>query len=332
VELYTSADNPVPAQGVVSRVTTADGLVLRAARWRQSTRQTKGTVVILQGRAEFIEKYFETVMDLRRRGFHVATFDWRGQGGSQRLLADPRKGHVKRIGDYERDLEAFIAQVVEPYCPKPWFGLAHSMGGALAIAAMRDGTLPFERLVATAPMVELADKPSGNAILPLAGLLTLIGFGRAYLPGGGATASNTRPFADNPLTSDQARYERAANVLTNHPAFGLGDPTISWVRAAYKLMHRFQAPRYGLAPMKPILIIAAGADRVVSTPAIARFGARLKAASVITLPGAQHEILMENDTIRSLFFAAFDAFIPGSAMPEIGLDASERVQAEPRQG
>ena len=54
---------------------------------------------LFQGRAEFIEKYFETVRELRARGFAVATIDWRGQGGSERALADPRKGHV---GDFSR--------------------------------------------------------------------------------------------------------------------------------------------------------------------------------------------------------------------------------------
>ena len=60
----------------------------------------QGTVCILQGRAEFIEKYFETVGDLLLRGFAVATFDWRGQGLSARRLGNPRKGHVRRFDDY----------------------------------------------------------------------------------------------------------------------------------------------------------------------------------------------------------------------------------------
>ena len=46
-----------------------------------------GTVCLFQGRAECIERYFEVVNDLRRRGFAVATIDWRGQGGSDRRAA-----------------------------------------------------------------------------------------------------------------------------------------------------------------------------------------------------------------------------------------------------
>jgi len=52
----------------------------------------KGTVCVFGGRGEFIEKYFETIGELRRRGFAVATMDWRGQGRSSRQLPDARKG------------------------------------------------------------------------------------------------------------------------------------------------------------------------------------------------------------------------------------------------
>jgi lysophospholipase len=78
------------------------------------------------------------------------------------------------------------------------------------------------------------------------------------------------------------------------------------------------------------LIIAAGADPVCATPAIERFSSRLKAGRVIVIPGARHEILMEQDAIREQFWAAFDAFVPGTpdrldrSVPEVG----KRLSAE----
>ena len=57
----------------------------------------KGTLCVFPGRAEFIEKYFEVVRDARARGFAVAILDWRGQGLSERALANARKGHVLRL-------------------------------------------------------------------------------------------------------------------------------------------------------------------------------------------------------------------------------------------
>ena len=41
---------------------------------------------------------------------------------------------------------------------------------------------------------------------------------------------------------------------------------------------------------------------------------RLKAGRVIVIPGARHEILMERDVLREQFWAAFDAFVPGTPL------------------
>ena len=103
MELYALDGNPVPEGGVVGTVMTPDGVRLRYARWRALARRSLGTICLLHGRSEAIEKYFETVDDLRRRGFAVATFDWRGQGGSDRHLRNPMKGHVDSFAEYDRD-------------------------------------------------------------------------------------------------------------------------------------------------------------------------------------------------------------------------------------
>ncbi len=113
---------------------------------------------IFQGRAEFIEKYFEVVRDLRARGFAVATFDWRGQGLSQRALRDPRKGHVANFSEYTTDLETFMKEVVLPDCPPPLFALGHSMGAAVLIQAAAKGHRWFDRMVLTAPMIRLSNR------------------------------------------------------------------------------------------------------------------------------------------------------------------------------
>ena len=98
--------NPVPEGAVSGTLKTRDGVSLRFARWHPPPGR-KGTVCLFQGRAEFIEKYFETVRDLRARGFAVATLDWRGQGMSERALRNPRKGYVRsfsRISHRPRNL------------------------------------------------------------------------------------------------------------------------------------------------------------------------------------------------------------------------------------
>ena len=116
--------NPVPENATAGTIKTPDGAELRFARWAPPSGR-KGTVCVFTGRSEMIEKYFETVRDLRDRGFAVAIIDWSGQGHSSRRLRDSRKGYVRSFSDYELDVETFVTQVVLPDCPPPYFALAH---------------------------------------------------------------------------------------------------------------------------------------------------------------------------------------------------------------
>ncbi len=307
---FEDADYPVPGHGKVWLATTCDGAALRFASWRPTVKPVRGTVVLVQGRAEFIERYSETVAELRRRGFHVLAFDWRGQGGSQRFVRRTRKGHVGRLKHYEADLALAMAQMQEKF-PPPYFVLAHSMGAAICLDAARHGALPVARMVALAPMLGLTMVKRPATASRLASLLYWLGFGRAFVPGGGDTAIATKPFEGNRLTSDPARYARNSRLSAQARHLSIGDPTIAWVRNAFRLMARLNGPSAALDVKVPTLVIAAGQDPVVSTPAIERFAARLKTGSALVLPEARHEILMERDAIRARFWAAFDAFVPG---------------------
>ncbi len=309
--LHSIPVNPVPEGAVAGHLVTPGGLKLRFARWNP-TGPRRGTVCLFSGRTEMIEKYFEVIRELRERGLAVAALDWRGQGGSDRLLADPRKGYVRSFDDYQMDLEVFMREIVLPDCPAPIFGLAHSMGGAILLEAIHLGRRWFDRLVLCAPMIDLV----GHAGRPMAGVVakagTMLGLGKSYILGGGPAPISSRPFAGNPLTADLVRYERI-RALEELPGLGLGSPTFAWVNAAFRVMERFNDPLYPTTLRQPLLIFAAGEDPIASTTATERFAVRLRAGSHLVIPGARHEILMERDIIRAQFWAAFDAFVPGSS-------------------
>jgi lysophospholipase len=313
MRLVSITANPVPDDAVVGAVTTPDGVSLRFARFAPPPGR-KGSVVILQGRAEYIEKYFETVRDLRARGFAVATFDWRGQGMSQRALADPLKGHVRNFSEYTTDLETMMEQVVLPDCPPPIYTLAHSMGSAVVLKACHEGARWFDRVVLASPMIGLAGGRMGGAAGPIARIMRYLGRGSGYIPTGHGAPIGIDDFIGNVLTSDPVRYARNMAILEEAPELGIGAPTIAWADAALRLMKRFAMSRYAGSLRQPILMVAAGRDEVVSTPAIETFAMHLLAGSHLIVPGARHEILQEQDIYRNQFWAAFDAFVPGTPM------------------
>jgi lysophospholipase len=322
MSLVLTPDNPSPPGGVDAFIRAADGVKLRVARWLPAT-PARGTVAVLQGRNEFIEKYFEVVGDLLSRGFAVASFDWRGQGGSDRQLRNARKGHVDDFSHYERDVDAFVLQVLEAHCPRPWFALAHSMGAAILLPLAQAGRLPFERCVLTSPMIALASVKRPHAAQWLAEALDALGLGGAFAPGGGSTSPSTAPFASNEVTSDPARYARTGAIIAADGSVALGSPTIGWVHAAFRQMRRFEDPDFARTTPAPILMIAAGRDRVTKTRAAERFASRLKAGRIVVIDGAEHEVMMERDALRDQFWAAFDQFIPGGvAAPSVPVGQS----------
>jgi lysophospholipase len=309
IDLFATPGNPIPPDPVVSAVRTEDGLTLRVARW--ATRDSRGTVVIGSGRSEFIESYFETVNELRARRFDIVVMDWRGQGQSDRQISRPRRGHVAGFDLFQLDLAALESQILRPFAPKPWYGLGHSMGAAIFLDQAHAGNSPFERLVLSAPMISLPlrFRPAVEAYIAVAAFL---GFGRLMIPGGSENSVFNRAFEDNELTSDRSRHARTSAIIHAHPALTVGAPTISWTNAAFRLMKRLRNPRFAIETVTPILILAAGADRIVDTSATERFAARLKTGLCLTIAGSKHEIMKERDPIRAQFWAAFDAFVPGN--------------------
>jgi lysophospholipase len=313
MQLVSIPANPVPDNFVVGALKAPDGVSLRFARWLPPAGR-KGTVCIFQGRGEWIEKYFETVRDLRARGFAVAALDWRGQGLSDRALSDRHKGYVRDFAEYDADLETFMREIVLPDCPPPLFALGHSTGATVLIRAAYQGRRWFDRMVLTAPLIGL----TGFAATPTARLLVRVlryaGFGSMYVPRGEVGVMDARPFMGNILTSDPVRYARNGAILEAEPALALGPPTVAWTAAAFRAMRTMRERNYPARIRQPILIIAAGNDAVVSNAAIEDFGGLLRAGTQLVVAGAKHEVLMEQDRYRSQFWAAFDAYVPGTPL------------------
>jgi lysophospholipase len=312
MKLVALAKNPVPGGAVLGELKTPDGARLRFVRWEATRGPRRGTVCLFGGRGEFVEKYFEVVADLRRRGFAVATMDWRGQGGSSRQLSNPRKGHVRSFSEYDSDLTQFMKEIVLPDCPPPFVALAHSMGGNILLRnAARPGSW-FDRMILCAPMIAFDDAKVGypqSFARAYAEAGCLLGLSRHYIKGGKDYAVEQGPFEGNQLTSDRERWVRNKSVLDTDPSLALGSPTIGWLRAAYRSMGLVSSDGYAASVRVPMMIFVAGKDEIVASRASEDFAVGLKVGTHVLLPSSRHEILQEADTIRLRFWAAFDAYM-----------------------
>ena len=313
MDLIALAKNPVPSGATTGYFDAPanSSCALRAGRRRAVPRA--GTVCLFQGRGEFIEKYFEVVADLRRRGFGVATMDWRGQGGSQRLLSNPRKGYVRSFADYDQDLADFMKEIVLPDCQPPYHRLAHSMGGHILL---RNASLPsswFSRMVLSAPMIAIAEKrlgaPHGLVARLRGGAGRHRASARSMCAGGSDEPIELRPFEGNPAHVGSRTLSAQPAGAGGGAALGLGSPTVGWLRAASVPSPGSPSPDYPLQRRGAAAAVRgrhghhrldAGNRGIRSAPEGRH--ARADPAGASRDPSG-------NGEIRQRFWAAFDAYM-----------------------
>ncbi len=312
MRLYETENNLIPDGAKVGGVETPDGVTLRYAHWRAIKSPSKGTILILTGRTEFIEKYFETVNDFRARGFGVLVFDWRGQGASSRMLDNPKKGYIEDFSQYVVDFNTILELIALPDCVAPFYVVGHSTGSLIALMAMPRERNRIQRMVLTSPMLALNSLPFSQSTLKyLSSTATVLGMGEAYVERG-PSSMVTRPFEKNNLTSDLARFERNREFSMAYPELVIGGATIGWIYAACRAMDEMKEPALRSRLGVPTLLIAAGDDHVVSPEAAEELGQDIPSATCLVIDGAKHEQFQERDEFREQLLAAIDAFIPGS--------------------
>ncbi|MCB2217246.1 alpha/beta fold hydrolase [Desulfofustis glycolicus] len=273
-----------------------------------------GVVVVVTGRSEWLEKYLEVARDLQKSEFAVCLYDHFGQGGSDRPLPDPQKGHIDDFSFYVSDLITLIEQMTARYPERPVVVLAHSMGGAIAMLALAERPGLADGLILVSPMLQI----NTGCLLPpllgeaLAALICRFGGGGSYVWGGGSFRADL-PFAGNDLTGDAERFARNQQMIVDRSELALGSPTFGWLRQAYRGMRRARSSHDKLNC--PVLLLAGLDDTVVRVPAMLSFSRRLPRCTVKRFAGARHEVLMEHDEVRGTAIAEILGFIDSFGQP-----------------
>ena len=303
---------PAPAVARAFWLRAGDGVRLRAALW--SGQAPRATLLLFPGRTEFVEKYHPVAAHFAARGLAVLGIDWRGQGASDRLIADRSLGHVGDFAAYQRDVAALVAAAEALALPGPRHLLAHSMGGAIGLRALHRG-LAVNSAALSAPMWgipygKLPDRLGMPLQALISGLACLLGLGQRPIPGTTAPVADPAhpdlPFAENLLTSDPGWWRWAEDLGAALPDLVIGAPSLAWGRAALAECRALaRLPMPGL----PALITASGEERLVSATAIRAGAARWPNARLLDLPDARHEALFERPQTREPLLAAIARLI-----------------------
>lgn len=262
----------------------------------------RGTCIVCPGRSEFIEKYFEVGRELQAKGFAVVILDWPGQGLSARLLGDSKKGHIDRFETFMGALARGLA-ALEDRLPRPHVSLAHSMGGAIALAAIAQDKVKVEAAAFSAPMWGLRSRFFGMRYLVWAMRVTGRSGDYAMQPG------PPEKFENNIVTHDEKRWRLQRDLIDAVPELELGPVTWGWLGASLNILATFTKKGALKRVDIPVFVATAAEEKLVDNDAHEKVCASLADCEHVTVEGAMHEILMETDDKRAEFWAGFDRML-----------------------
>ena len=280
-------------------VEAPDLLRLRIAHF--PSQGARGTVLLFPGRTEYVEKYGRVAKGFAQAGYHVLAIDWRGQGLADRMLEDPRTGHVGVFEDYQHDVAAMKSMVKVLDLPRPLHLLAHSMGGCIGLRSVMDG-LPVASAVFSGPMwgIRIAN-PVRPAAWALSRISKSVGLGHVYAPGTGEDSYvASAEFEDNLLTRDPETWDYMRRQILAHPELQLGGPSLHWLHEA---LAETRALARRVSPNVPCICFTGTNERIVDVDRIKARMANWPGGRLEMMRDGEHEVMMEVPATRERVIA-----------------------------
>jgi alpha-beta hydrolase superfamily lysophospholipase len=249
----------------------------------------RASLILTHGISEHSDCYARTAEALVPMGWNIMAWDLRGHGRSS-----GKRGYVASFDDYSADLAHFIEFLTTTGRQKLSYALlGHSMGGLITLRYALDAgkNLKASAIALSSPLLGI-----NVAVPPLKEMAAK--FLRRFLPT--ATLFN------------EIRYEdlsRDKEVLKNYPTDSLRHEKVSpgiyfgILETTENVLSRASQLR------APLLLQAAGVDKVVSTEAAKRFFANAGSIEkkIIVYDESYHEIF--NDLDRALVFEDLNRFL-----------------------
>lgn len=293
----------LPKSALVGRAQMADGASVRTLLLPHKA--PIANLLLLTGRADFLEKWAGAFAELHQAGFGIASFDWRGQGGSSRLTASGA-GHIDSFDTWLADLDHLSGWARELLGGRRWLVLGHSMGGHLLTRWIADPTrrrLPLRRVldgaVLAAPFYGLGGPALMRAAaMRIAPLQAARGKAADYAWGQQPWGPRQQlPARQYLLTASRAHFEDEGLWLAARPELATGGVSWGWLKAfaeSEAALERLPLERLDL----PLLLLLADRERVVDNRAALRIAARMPHVRHRFFAHAAHELLREADAVR----------------------------------
>ena len=228
-------------------VTTEDGIPLHW--WVGIPETPRGLVLVVHGFLEHSGRYDRLIAALNAAGFATARFDCRGHG-----VSGGTRAYIRTYGDYLCDLER-IREEVTPLAPKiPLFLLGHSQGGLMVLSYALD--------------------PLGEGVAGVIAMSPAVGFDAntpAWKETLGRLMSRIWPTLslDAGIDPDILTHVRESVEWRNNDPLVGTKATARWFTETLAAQAQLRGATGSWS--LPVLVMAAGDDRLVDNAATKRF-------------------------------------------------------------
>ena len=293
-----------PQGGVLGFLKTKDHKFIRYGIWSGGE---EGSIILMNGRTDYIEKYNQVIENLLKRKYSVITLDWRGQGLSQRPRGRHDIGHIENFFEYQNDLEIVLESLDDKIHSTNRVLFAQGMGGCIGLRSLLRG-LKVTSAIFCSPMWGLSIPILPQTLIPTIGnIIVSMGLGMLKIPYNkdGLSLLNKK-FSENVMTNNLAEFERTVKNLLFDKRFGVGSPTVSWITAATVEMTKLSKMP---PPEVPQLVLLGEKDNVVSPEPIINRIARSPKGELAIIPNSFHEILFDSEEVQNLAWQKIDEFL-----------------------
>jgi len=313
VDAITMPDFPKSWQW--QRYEAKDGTQLRWGR-TAFNKNAKATIVLIPGYTSTLEHFAEHLNHWDSQGYNVVGIDLRGQGGSDRPLANPEKHWIDSFSTYAQDIDGLLTNEIIGKPDVPVIIVASSLGAHVAYRTIGDYQTNVAGMVLNAPAFKPRLEPSNGVAKTVIGLLSVLGKGKAY----GPEQSDWKPLSEDMNVGDACsdylpRYNLHDALAVKNPELRMGAATNKWVSEMLKSGALVTKPGYADKINIPVHMLLVPDDGIVFNEPPKRVCTKNSNCSFEYVTDTRHCILYGPDAAVAKVYGAVDDMAVRTARP-----------------
>ena len=271
----------------------------------------KATIILMPGYTTALDSFAEHLSHWADQDYNVVGIDIRGQGGSDRPLANPEKYWIDDFATYADDISGLLAGEIAPKNDAPLIIVASSFGAHVAYRTVGDHETEVDGMVLNAPAFRPQVPPFSTGVAKkVFATMKFLGKSKRYAPG----QHGWRPLSDDMTKTDACsdylpRYNLHDVAVVKNPKLRMGAATNQWISQMIKSGEYVTAAGYSDKITIPIQMNLIDNDGIIVNAVAEQACADNPNCSFTYVPDTKHCILYGDDAAVARVYTAVDAMV-----------------------